>query len=419
MPSAPPGRRVARFGCGALAVAVVAAQCLVDPGAEAAFDAPKRLAAMLGIAIAATAVALLPRPFAERGGTRAARAVAGLAVVAAAGVVIAALASPRASITLDSLRRLAVLAVAVPVGASALLDGPERRWILAGFVAAATVNAGLAVLEHVAGLRLFEVQFVSGRGATGGLVGNEGQLAVVLSLAAVAALAAALTSRRRIGHAVALGVLSAGLGVTGNVTALLATGAGSAAVLVLHLGRRAVAPLGLVVALMLVLSLAVAPLRERASAARRDVRAGRYDALTSNRLGPWAAAVEMARGRPLAGHGPGTFAAEFVPHRVAAEMRHRTRLVTPVLTSSYGEAHCEPLQAAAEWGMPAGLAATAAVLLLVASLWRRPGPDGETLVLAGVLTAAMVAALTWFPFQQASTAAPLLLALGRAWRRLG
>jgi O-antigen ligase len=153
----------------------------------------------------------------------------------------------------------------------------------------------------------------------------------------------------------------------------------------------------------------------------RDVHEARWDALTSNRLGPWAAAVEMARARPIAGFGPGTFEAEFVPHRMRAEMRHRTRLVTPVLTSSYGETHCEPLQAVAEWGLPAGTAATAAVLLLVLLTVARArhSQDDEGLVLAGVLVAAAVAALTWFPFQQASTTAPVLVALGRAWRRLG
>jgi hypothetical protein len=57
------------------------------------------------------------------------------------------------------------------------------------------------------------------------------------------------------------------------------------------------------------------------------------------------------------------------------------------------------------------------VLILVVAAGTRP--DVEGLVLSGVLAAAAVAALTWFPFQQPSTMVPLLLALGRAWRRLG
>jgi O-antigen ligase len=51
----------------------------------------------------------------------------------------------------------------------------------------------------------------------------------------------------------------------------------------------------------------------------------------------------MIRERPLLGYGPGTFAAEFVPHRLRAEIFWSRRLVNPQLNSFYAQAHCEYL----------------------------------------------------------------------------
>src|SRR5688572_14916668 len=133
--------QAATLGCGALAATVVASQWLVDPAADAAFDAPKRLATLVGLAIAAAATAALPHPFADRGRSRAARAVAALGGLAALAIVVAATVSPRPSASLDALRRLGLVALALPIGASALLDGAGRSWIVRAFVAAATGNA--------------------------------------------------------------------------------------------------------------------------------------------------------------------------------------------------------------------------------------------------------------------------------------
>jgi O-antigen ligase len=136
-------------------------------------------------------------------------------------------------------------------------------------------------------------------------------------------------------------------------------------------------------------------------------------------MGPWSAALEMARERPLLGFGPGTFGAEFVPHRLKAEIRARRRFVNPLVTSSYGEAHSEPLQAVAEGGL-AGLAAVAAAVALLAAVGRtaRGGGAGsaEAALLLAILVAGAVASLTWFPLQRPVSAVPLLLAAGRGWR---
>ena len=111
-----------------------------------------------------------------------------------------------------------------------------------------------------------------------------------------------------------------------------------------------------------------------------------------------------------------------MPHRLRAEIALRAKLVNPLVTASYSEAHCDYLQPFAEEGVPAGLAVlTAAVLLFraLAGAVRRRDPSAaraEAVFLLALLGAGAVAALTWFPLQRPVSAVPLLLAAGRAWR---
>jgi O-antigen ligase len=163
-------------------------------------------------------------------------------------------------------------------------------------------------------------------------------------------------------------------------------------------------------------------MRRRAVEAVSAIQDRDWDRLVTYRLGAWAAAVEMTRERPWTGFGPGTFGAELVAHRLRGEIETRKRMANPLLTSAYGEAHCDYLQFFAEAGIPAGLALLGAVFLLFRGLLgasRRlpPGPaSNEAILLLAFLGGGAVAALTWFPLQRPLTAVPLLLAAGRAWR---
>ena len=404
--------------------AVLAGTALaVDTLAGAAFDAPKRFIALVGTALAAAAATAsagsLPRA-AWRDGPPLRRATLALASGALVLALVSAFASPRRALALDSMRAVAVLALLLPLGASRVLP-KARRALVAVLLAAGAINALVAVLEARGFWSPFRLETVGARQDTGAFAGNVGYLAIALALSAVVALGVLVTTTRAAGRALAAAALvldGAGLVVNQNLTALMAVLAGAAVLLVLRFRRRAVLPLGAAVAAVGIAVLVYAPLRTRARELTRAVASSNWDAVVSFRGGPWAAAVEMTRRRPLLGYGPGTFGAEYVPHRLAAEIRSRRRFVTPLLTSSYAEAHCDYLQVFSDAGAPAGVLALGAcgglLALAVATAWRRRTP--EAIVLAAVLATGAAAALTWFPLQRPITAVPLLLAAGRAWK---
>lgn len=415
---------------------------VVDTGAEAAFDAPKRLVAIVGAATAALAVAVthaIRSGREPRAGVDSARrpwglaeAVVALAALALAVGVIAAIVAPHRAAALAGLRVALVLASLAAVGASRAFDR-VRTSVGATFLVAAALNATVAVLQGLGVATPFAVETIAGRVDTGALVGNEGHLAQLLALALVAATALVLTVPRPMARRSALALIAlyaAGLVATRNVTAVATASAGIALVIVLVFRRRAARPLAVA---MLVLAAAVVvtpPLRARVTEASRDARAGAWDAVLTYRLGPWASALEMMRERPMLGFGPGTFGAEFVSHRLAAEIRWRRRFTIPLLTSTFAEAHSDYLQLAAEAGLPAAACATAAVALLVAGVGgaaRRYGSAlrdaaaaaaREAILLTGVLVTAALMALTWFPMQRPTSAVPILLVAGRGWRLL-
>lgn len=417
------GDRGGRAAAAALAGGLAASALLVDPRAEASFDAPKRLAVLLLVAAAAAAAFLFGRPE-GRQRIRArglARAAFVLAAVALAGGVAAALASPRRDLALDATRAMLLFALLLPLGASRIVPRYGAS-LLAVFLSLAALNAIMSLLERARIVRPFAVEVLGPRDTTGAFVGNVGYLALALALASVAALAVALETRRplvRLLCAAALPLYLADLVVNQNLTSLTALVAGGATVLFARLGWRALLPSLAILGAVAAGVVAYRPARARAVSAFAAARAGAWDSLFTYRLGPWSAALEMARERPLLGFGPGTFGAEFVTHRLRAEIRARRRFVNPLATSSYGEAHSEPLQAVAEGGL-AGLAAVAAGLALLAALWRaarQPGPwSAEASLLLAVLVAGSVASLTWFPFQRPVSSIPLLLAAGRGWR---
>ena len=410
----------------ALVVVLGATALLVDPGAHASFDAPKRLAALTGASIAAVAALVSVRSSRRlRDAWQSLGPAARVALVATAlalvWAAVSAFLSPRRAASVDALRALALYLLFLPLGASDAF-GRGRRALVVAFLGATAVNAAVSLLQS-RGVRVFRLETFGTRNETGALAGNVGYLALAIAIAGVLSVGIALTAKRKLHRFLAAGVvllLLAALAVNRNLTAIVSILAGGIALLVGLAGRRSLLRIGAVAILAAAAVFAVAPLRNRAMDAISAVRAGDWDRLTTYRTGAWAAAVEMTRERPLVGWGPGTYASEFVPHRLAAEIRARRRFVNPLVTSSYSEAHCDYLQAFAEGGIPGGLlvlVAAGALLVAVARRARSGSPSrAEAAILFGVLVVGAAAALTWFPMQRPISAAPLLLAAGRGWR---
>ena len=358
------------------------------------------------------------------GASGSARLAALLTLGATACALVAALSSPRRHLSLDATRALLLMLLLLPLGASRAVER-RKTLLLWTFLAVAAINAAVSTLQARGIYQPFPLVTEGRRDATGAFVGNVGYLALGLSLAAVAALSAALLARRPAAKAAcfaAAALFAGALLINRNLTALTVLAAGWSILAVCLFRRRAILGIG---GMLLLLAAGIAfyrPLNQRAREAIGSIRRGDWDALVTYRLGPWATAVQMAAERPLTGWGPGTFGAEYVAHRLELEIATRKRFVNPLLTSSYGEAHNDYLQPFAEAGVPAGLALVAAVALLLRGLGSQvrrleePSRRVEAVFLFAFLVAGATAALTWFPLQRPITAVPLLLAAGRAWK---
>ncbi len=122
------------------------------------------------------------------------------------------------------------------------------------------------------------------------------------------------------------------------------------------------------------------------------------------RLGYWRAASELIRERPLTGHGIAAFSHEF--SRVTRPEAEPARLV-----------HNEPLEAAVDGGVPAGLALVAVLALLLIGRWRgqpeAPAPD------RAVAEADPIRLPAWSLAAGCATAAALLALAGGMYGNLG
>jgi O-antigen ligase len=424
------GKDLTTIAIAALVLAVAGTSLLVDPRAEAAFDAPKRLISLLGVA--AASVCLLSTadfdPTREwRIRSREQQLILALVAIAVVGAIVAALASPHRPVSLDALRVAILYGLLLPLGASRLLDGQGVVVLIATFVIASVINASISIFQAV-GFQPLPIEKIVGRVSSVGLVGNEGYLGLLMATAAVSSLGVAgFASSQRIRSAgwAAMAPVLIALALSRNVTGWIALAVGS---IPLAWNRRAkssrwVWPGTIATALASAVIGGLLAASGRLAELVLLARSGNWDRLLSYRLGPWAAALEMIRERPILGFGPGTFGPEFVRHRLQAEIYWGRRFVNPQLSSFYAQAHCDYLQGLAEFGIPAGLCAAFVLVGMIASLARNlsrlPAPEREEakVTLAILLTGA-VGALAWSPFQQPAIAVPMLLAAGRGWRLL-
>lgn len=409
------GERVVRWS---IAFALLGSAVLVDPAADAAFDAPQRFAAVLGACVGAIAL-LWSRADASQPWSRPARVAAGAAAALGVWLGLATLASDAPDAAWHGLRGMLPFALLLPLGASSALDGPGGVRLFGVAVAAVGFNIVVSLLQAGGWTLPLPVSHLGGRLPGGALLGNEGYVALASALLGAAAAAVALNTRSVRQRRLALAVLlacCAGIAVNRQATSAMALGAALLVLGALRLRARWPVRIAVLAVLLGAIAAAVPALRAPTFGAAADVAT--YQRLTTDRLGAWAAALDMARTHPLTGVGPGRFAAQAQTHRFAAEVRLRTRLPPPSTATGFAHAHQEYLQLAAEAGWPAlalALLAFAAVWAPLLRLAHSPGAV-EPLLLLAVLTAGAVAALAWFPLQIPCTAVLLLLACGRAWR---
>src|SRR5688500_2765775 len=135
----------------AIGIATACALLLVDSRAEASFDAPKRLAAMLGVAVAASLAFATGTLSWRRDTSRAHQFVIAAFIASLLFAVLSAASSPRRAIAMDSLRAV-ILFAAVPVIA-AMPSLSKKVWsvVTLAFTGASAVNALLS-LAQTAGL---------------------------------------------------------------------------------------------------------------------------------------------------------------------------------------------------------------------------------------------------------------------------
>lgn len=314
------------------------------------------------------------------------------------------------------------------VGWSLALSAARLERLLSGLLIPATLLGVIGILQSTGlwqPLSLLGIE-ADARLAMTSTAGNPGDLGAYLVLPCLLAqwlLLRALRTDERSrpavwGAAGALAVCLGALVLSQTLAALAALAAGTLLLWGLALPRRQALLAGAALATAVVaLVLAVAPLRERVVAKTRQALEGDWNAVLTNRLDGWRAAVWMLEKNPLTGVGHGAYRPEFVPAKLS--LLSRGAEFSPDLQQQvvFANAHNEYLEVGAEWGVPGLLALAGALWVLLRALRRGAPPPGDR-ALAWAGTAALsVLAFAHFPFRIALVAFPGLLFLSWVMRR--
>ena len=310
------------------------------------------------------------------------------------------------------------------VGWSVGLSARHQRRVLLALLVPASVLALFAVLQFHDLYRPFA--FAGGEeGARLGissLAGNVGVLGSYLVLPALLAQSWLRRSwRRRRGAtaavAVALALCLYGIAVSQTLAAAAAVLTASAVLWLLLLPvRRALPAAALALLLAAGTVAALPPLRARVVTKVGQLAAGDWNKAMAGRLDGWRAALWMFARHPLAGVGHGAYVADFAAAKLDLAASGAP-LYAGAAQPMFANAHDEPLEVAADGGVPALAALAWGLWLLVSGLLRHrrsSATAGEERALAWAgLTALAVLALFHFPFRVALVAFPALLFL--AW----
>src|ERR1019366_7323533 len=425
---APEKSEVSRLNAPALVlvgiVAALAFPFLVFSTASSdALRESKLLVQALGASLALLGLAL-GGAFPAFGRGRAARvAVIGLL----ATVVLALLSAFANGEVVDPRVAAAVLSPPAPLLAGSSAAGAHvAPAAAAALMAAGAFTGALAALQRWAGLFRLPLDAPEARFFRAGLIGNAGDVGMALLVPALLLFTTAAepgtNTRRRSLAALGLVPTLLGLLATESVGPALAFGAGAIVFVALDLRRRRLALFAIALAALLAGTTGAG---RRALVKLDQLRRGDVAAASTQRDIGLLAAREMLRARPLLGAGPGAFSNRFVPARLAAEERAGRRLWHRSGSAHFDNAHSEPVTLAAEAGLPAACAATAAALALFAGLLARrreektpPLPAPTTDALFAALCAVALLALGDFPLRIAVASGPAAFLAGVALRRI-
>jgi O-antigen ligase len=302
-----------------------------------------------------------------------------------------------------------------------LLPYPLRSRLLRGLLWPASALALIGILQFHGLWRPLEFFGIGAesRLAVTSLAGNPGDLGAYLVLPALIAQAWLRRNLREGGGiwglAAALVLSVYALLVTQTLAAAAALVAGSLVLWGSLLPRRrSILLLAGGAVLAVALAAAVPPLRHRLVDKALQASRGDWNHVLTGRLDGWRAALWMLEKRPFTGVGHGAYRPEFVPAKL--DLLDRGVEFFPEQQTVFANAHNEPLEVAADWGVPGLLVLAWGAWVLISAL-RRPREVPESGALAWAGTAAiLVLSLAYFPFRVALVAFPALLFLSDVLR---
>jgi O-antigen ligase len=314
---------------------------------------------------------------------------------------------------------LITVAAAMTIYVATRMVAP-RLGLLALFVVltGALINAVVVTLQD---LRIWNPFVfppdVTGHLQTVGLLGNSNDVGTFLAGPTLVAVIATVAVRgwRRVLFGSSAVLLFAGIAMSGSRAAMIAFVAGTIVAALLRPWRQALA----IAALLLVCgTIALRPSTAIGAHFRQLIPAARnrdYPVLFSERLVPFLSAIEMVRGNPVTGVGPGCFKYQFMMTRLSLDQRYPPQW-TRGWPMNFGETHNDHLQVTAETGFP-GYALFAAAIVMLAIPSRRPRADEHAItekqtvgraVRSPLAATFFVIAIAQFPMQ---IAAPRLMFL--------
>ena len=288
--------------------------------------------------------------------------------------------------------------------------------------AAGMLNAPLAIAQRLEWFSPFQFEgSLPLQMRITALVGNSNDVGASLAVCLIP-VAVLAVMRRRLLVIVAASVLLGGVIAANALTALLAVAVGLAFLVLLasrRIGWRILIALIVVGLATVIIPL---PLRARLHAMATAARARDYDALTSHRIVPFLAAIEIFRDHPLVGAGPGTFKWLYLPYRLRVEAAHPSLYLKTI--ENVGEVHSDQLQVLAEEGLMGYAAFLVAMIALGSRTLAIKKENGEQNERAQFVRLAspplavcfFLLAATGFPLELSAVMMPFLFFAGTLFR---